>query len=344
MEIQIVAFTEKGWALAHRFFDEWKEDRIYYRDANVELRKWVEQGFLRSRAIVFVGAMGIAVRSIAPFVDHKLTDSPVLVMDELGEYVIPILSGHVGGANELAARIAAWYGLTAVITTATDLNGKFAIDVFAKKNLLNILEKDGIAKVSSKILRGERVSIYIENYIHMDRYIQHKYIEGDKQNLPEGFVWAELSDRKDCDVVISTKDADLEKAILPLKPREYILGIGCRKGKTYHEITNGVEERKIKSNEIAYIASIDLKSNEKGILDFSDRNRIEFLTYSAEELNNVGGEFVKSEFVREKVGVDNVCERAAMAAAGEGGILVMPKYASNGITLALAKRRWNVKF
>lgn len=105
--------------------------------------------------MIFIGACGIAVRAIASSVNNKLKDSPVIVIDELGQFVIPILSGHVGGANELAILLAALMNATPVITTATDINNKFAVDVFAKKCRLAIVNKDGIAGVSSKVLAGK---------------------------------------------------------------------------------------------------------------------------------------------------------------------------------------------
>lgn len=344
MEIQVVAFTERGWELAHSIFDFWLEERIQYRNSkiDVELRSWVKTGFLEKRAIVFVGAMGIAVRSIAPFLENKLVDSPVVVVDELGDHVIPVLSGHVGGANELACRIAQKCDGEAVITTATDLNGVFSVDVFAAKNQLNIMRKDGIADVSGKILKGEKASIFIEGYKYGDGWIWDS--EGCKQQLPKELKWMELADLSDCDIVVGENEKNLQKAVLPLKPKLYTLGIGCKKGKLYEDIIKVIEINKIKLKEISYISSIDIKLNEKGIVDLASRNRIEYLTFSAETLRKVRGDFVKSEFVQKQVGVDNVCERAAIAAAGEGAELVMRKRAMNGVTLAVAKRRWRVRF
>lgn len=106
------------------------------------------------KALIFIGACGIAVRAIASSVNNKLKDSPVIVIDELGKFVIPILSGHVGGANELTVLLAAMMNATPVITTATDINNKFAVDVFAKKCRLAIVNKDGIAEYHQRYWRG----------------------------------------------------------------------------------------------------------------------------------------------------------------------------------------------
>ena len=119
---------------------------------------WAGEQMAAHHALVFVGACGIAVRAIAPWITDKLHDSPVLVIDEQGQYVIPLLSGHVGGANELAVRLAGELGAVPVITTATDLHGSFAVDLFAKRNDLWIHNREGIARVSAKILAGEKIT------------------------------------------------------------------------------------------------------------------------------------------------------------------------------------------
>ena len=246
------------------------------------------------------------MRMIAPFVSDKLSDSPVVVADEAGTFVIPLLSGHMGGANELAEQIARQIGGIPVITTATDVNHTFSVDLFAKKCGLSIYNREGIAKVSAKILDG-----------------------------------------KTPDIVISSEKTDLEQGVLGLQPREYILGIGCRRGKSFEELDAfiqkwldhaGIEKRLVRA-----AASIDLKKEEKGLLRWCMANRIPFLTYSAEELKQVKGDFQESSFVKEKTGVDNVCERAAMKAAKEEGTFILRKQAENGMTIAIVKYDWKLE-
>ena len=118
------------------------EENPHIQFVEEPLGEWTKQRMMEGNAILFIGACGIAVRAIAPHLSDKLHDVPVLVMDETGQYVIPILAGHVGGANELARYLAAVMEAEAVITTATDLHEKFAVDLFAKKNHLQILNKD----------------------------------------------------------------------------------------------------------------------------------------------------------------------------------------------------------
>lgn len=287
-------------------------------------------------ALLFIGACGIAVRAIAGGITDKLNDSPVLVMDEQGNYVIPILSGHVGSANELAVQIGELTGAIPVITTATDLNRRFAVDLFAKHNGLQIVNKDGIAKVSSKVLAGKEITISIESG-HVK----------DSAKLPEGVRLVSYPPEQSVDVVITTGKSKFD-AFLYLSPKEYVIGMGCKKGKEAEKISGLIEKRireaGIEKSEIFALASIDRKKEEEGFLSWSRREKIPFFTFSAKQLKETEGEFHASAFVREQVGVDNVCERAALVACGKNGRLICGKHAEDGMTIAIAKRDWRVSF
>ncbi|MBM6685952.1 cobalamin biosynthesis protein CbiG, partial [Faecalicatena contorta] len=123
---------------------------------------FLQEHWQQVREIVFIGAAGIAVRLIAPYIRDKFTDPAVLVLDEGGRFVIPLLSGHVGGANDLARFLARATGAEAVITTATDVNGRFAVDVFAKKCGLVLTDRTKAKDISARILKGEKVGFYSE--------------------------------------------------------------------------------------------------------------------------------------------------------------------------------------
>ena len=190
MRLSIISFTQNGYGLAGRLEEQLQGDceeicvftkfsgadpqeaagEDVKKSKNVEvvtepIARWAEEQMQSKNVLIFIGACGIAVRAIASSVKDKLTDSPVLVLDEKGRFVIPLLSGHVGGANALALRIAERIGAIPVITTATDINEKFAVDVFAQKNRLAIMNRDGIAKISAKVLAGETVTISIDKKI-----------------------------------------------------------------------------------------------------------------------------------------------------------------------------------
>lgn len=133
----IAYFTEQGGRLAHRIADGLAPEYeiLLYEKG---LKDWCAACFAKAELIIFIGACGIAVRTIAPLLKSKTEDPAVLVLDEAGQYVISLLSGHIGGANAYAQKIAGLTGATPVITTASDVRGKIAVDVFAKNNHLTI--------------------------------------------------------------------------------------------------------------------------------------------------------------------------------------------------------------
>lgn len=341
MNIAIISFTKRGRELSFSLREALKEKgTVTLAPKQKKVSEWAGRQFEAGNAMIFIGACGIAVRAIAPHVKDKLYDSPVLVIDEYGQYVIPILSGHVGGANELSRFLAKQIGASAVITTATDLNGKFAVDVFAKKNGLAILDKAGIVKVSAKVLNGERVTVSVEGYD------KTSVMEDLEKELPKDMELVSYPPEGEADIVISTDREVFSHAVLPLKPKEYVLGIGCKKGKSTEEIEVFIgeilEKMGITEKEIAGLFSIDKKKEEEGILRWAAKKKIPYQTFSAEELARIPGVFEGSEFVKEQVGIDNVCERAALAGCKAGGCLVLKKQIKNGITLAAAKRKWSI--
>lgn len=350
MKISIISFTENGEKLSEmvskKIGDRETElftkctyfsgDSERVRKIDVPVACWAGEQMAKGNALIFIGACGIAVRAVASHIVSKLSDSPVIVIDEKGEYVIPVLSGHIGGANELACRIAGCIGAVPVITTATDIRKKFAVDLFAKKNGLFIENKEGIAKISAKVLAGEKISLSVETG-HMET----------EDGLPDGFYRLCYPPNEKVDILI-TSEAGTFGRLLTLRPREYIIGAGCKKGKDPELfaafIRNNIVKAGIREDQIYALASIDVKENEPAMVEWSQKRKIPFLTYSSEELLSAEGDFSESDFVKSQVGVGNVCERSAMKAAGPGGELILKKYAEDGMTIGIAKRRWRVRF
>ena len=270
--------------------------------------EWTKAAFNQYDALVFVGAAAIAVRSIAPCVRDKLTDPAVLVVDEKGQYVVPILSGHVGGANGLARQLAADLQALPVITTATDIQGLFAVDVFAVKNRLILTDRVKAKKISAAILEHECQQVYIDGLMAYDGKLP-KYLGITK-------------DIEKADILIDYHLLQPDMKGLCLLPEGMIwMGIGCRKGteaaKIKAAINHFIQEHEIDKRAIAGLASIDVKANEQGILEVCRENNWPFVTFTAERLRAQEGNFTASDFVKSKVGVDNVCERAALCAAGD---------------------------
>lgn len=303
--------------------------------------RFAERMFASKTPMLFVGAAGIAVRAIAPWVRDKMSDPPVLVMDEAGRFVIPILSGHVGGANELARLIGDCCGAVPVITTATDVNHVFAVDVFAARNELAITDREAARHIAMDLLEGREVGFF-------DRCSAEMFGRGDDGRifdgrLPAGWLPAGCA-AKPCarNICISVEaDPGFPGENLVLVPRAVVLGIGCRRGISVEALRGFVEESLkgagIRPEAVACLASIDVKRDERAITELASEKNWKFITYPAEELERVPGEFSESAFVRQTVGVGCVCERAAMAAA-PGGRLLFGKQAGSGATVAAALR------
>lgn len=330
MKTVVAAFTQNGAYAAKKLADALEADGYAFEKYVADglkpfesLTELVNKTFDKSDALVFVGACGIAVRAIAPHIKNKTTDPAVVVIDEKCKFAIPILSGHIGGANELARRIAEIMGASPVITTATDINGKFAVDTFAVKNNLHVGDAKLIKEISSRVLRGEKIGIVSDLPL---------------KNVPDIFT-----DKAEAGIYIGEGGKEPFRITLTLSPKNYILGIGCKKAcKTIEKTAlEFLKENGVSVNLLSAAATIDIKKNERGILEFCDRYNIPLFTYSAKELSRLDGDFTPSEFVKKIVGVDNVCERAVCAAGAE---IAVKKAARNGVTLALGTIKHEIDF
>lgn len=336
MIIGICYFTNQGEMICNKIEQALTQDLIIKKQ-NESTKEFVKYCLERHMPLIMIGACGIAVRMIAPFVENKLEDSPVVVIDETACYVIPILSGHMGGANALANWLAKILDAQAVITTATDLQGKFSVDLFAKYNHLHIENKDGIARVSDKILKNEQVSICIADEITYE-----------KNNLPDELFFVNYPPKTEVDILVVRTKTSKYNCKLMLTTKEYVVGLGCKKGKTFEELKEFLrkqififkkeQKKEIAIHQIYGLSSIDIKQKEQGILELCSFFHIPFYTYSAEELKKAKGEFLASEFVNKTVGVDNVCERSASILANNAKLLVH-KQTQEGMSFAMAYKK-----
>ncbi len=316
--VELLAFTDKGYELAKNLAAG-LNGRAARCGSPLSLSHWTQEAFSHAGALVYVGAAGIAVRAIAPYIQSKAKDPAVVVVDEGANWAVPVLSGHLGGANDLARRISALCGAAAVITTATDVNGVFAVDEWAKRQNCTILNPEKIKTVSAAVLAGQTVGVYSDFPI-----------EG---KAPAG---VRLCDSKACDLRLSLRSRGRD--VLQLVPRIAVLGVGCRKGISAAALEDALTRLLAKAGvcpqAITMAASIDLKKEEPGLLEFCAAHGWPLRTYSARQLAAVQGNFTSSAFVQKITGVDNVCERSAVL--GAGGDLYSKKNAGNGVTMALA--------
>ncbi len=346
MKVSIIAFTDNGMEIAYKLSNSLSDDDVdFTRCGKGALSTWTEEHFSTNDALIFIGAIGIALRAIAPYIKTKTKDPAVVVVDELGQFSIPILSGHIGGANQLALQISKDLGSIPVITTATDINKVFAVDTWAKSQGLNILNPECIKLVSSKLLKSGSVHVKSDYPI--------------RGNLPKNVYLNDLNDSNEnsdnnnddkYDVIISHYDLKDEYGndTLLLIPQVITVGIGCRKDISFEAIEksifNIIKHENYHILSINALASIDKKANEKGILEFAKKYDLPFNTYSAEELNSLEGDFTKSDFVKTVVEVDNVCERSAVMESN--GKLIRRKDTCDGagVTVALAINDPNISW
>ena len=338
MRTAVFAYSRRGCALARRVLEALpdSEGRCY------TLSRFEEPDFLpiqqpseafygelfqTMEALIFVGAAGIAVRSIAPHVRSKKTDPAVLCLDERGTWVIPLLSGHIGGANALARTLAEALGAQCVLTTATDVNHRFSVDTWATENGYALSSMAAAKAVSAAILEGDVP------------YISALPVTGP---LPSGLTPGESGT---VGVYFGWEKKEPFGTTLRLVPKVLHIGIGCRRDTPEEAVRAAVEgtleARGIDPAAVKCAASIDLKKDEAGLLAYCARRNWPISFYTAEELKALPGDFTPSAFVAQVTGVDNVCERAALMGAER---LILHKTAVNGVTVALAAEKTEVRF
>ena len=340
MEAAIYSFSLRGAKLSKRITALLKS--LDYHVSNKTVAKYAEEAslepllpdhnvacaedFSRCQLLVFVGAVGIAVRTIAPFIKSKLTDPEVLSIDERGNFVIPLLAGHIGGANEMSRYVAAALGAQACVTTATDVNGLFAVDEWAARNNMVLCSLKAAKDFAAALVAGDKVGLYVDAGFEVAGSLPKQVeING---SLPIGMA-----------ITLSKRLAPFRKSTLRLLPKIVHLGIGCKLNTPLERIEELVlpelERLDLDVRSIAGISSVDLKKDEQGLLAFAKKYNFPAHFYTAEELNALEGDFTPSAFVQSVVGVSNVCERSAVKDAG-GGRLALRKTSRNGVTLAIA--------
>ena len=335
----LIAFSARGEALAEKIARGLSQNGWDCRVAAARkesprripgsLSEWTRAAFSAAQALIFVGAAGIAVRCVAPYLRGKDRDPAVVVVDDGGKFAVSLLSGHLGGANRLARKIARITGAVPVVTTATDSAGLFSVDEWAKGQNLAICTLKEAKAVSAALLDGRPVGFQSDFPVlgPMPRGLQYA------ENGPVG-------------IRVSLRENRPFNATLLLVPRIAVLGIGCRRGIAAGDIAAAVRGALARSGIsprcIAGVCSVSLKRDEPGLAEFCRSRGLSLRFFSPEELGRVPGEFSGSPFVRRVTGVDNVCERSA--ALGSGGRLILKKQAENGVTVAAAAPEYHVVF
>lgn len=327
----------------------------------------VDAYFGQVDAIVFVTASGIAVRSVAEHLTHKSKDPAIVCMDELGKHVISLVSGHAGGANALTQMLADVMWATPVITTATDVEGRFSIDDYAREHNLVVTDWAKAKAISAEVLTTGAEPVWMDE-AEVSQEEEKNACEICKEQKSTGIDVGKI-ENDGCEneigvqklqigshqVVITPQDVSVDAQTLQLIPRCIVAGVGCKKGipvdKIEHAVQDAFAKAGLRMEALCAVVSIDLKKEEAGLLEFCETRNVPFETYAAEELQAVPGTYSASEFVSGVTGVDNVCERSAVKYASEHGMnqgeqllgrqakhgeLLLRKQAYGGVTVALA--------
>ncbi len=348
-QLALITLSEEGLQLAQTLNDSFKQADVYVRDgaqtnqdADVNtfenLRKTVEALFDRYDGFIFVMAAGIVTRVLGPIANDKSTDPAAVVMDEKGQYAIPLLSGHLGGANNLARFLAREHGAEPVITTATDVHNHPAIDELAKRENLLIESMDPIKTVHRAILSGEAIDVFTEQELDWPDPFRIRPLHPNQvvqvSDLPFNASAAVL-------VTNRIKKGTPQGPLLTLRPCNLHAGIGYRKDKSASELIEQIEStlNACYKHQLSLqrIATIDLKSDDPELEEVGKYFGVPIVFFGADELQTVSERVHSSSFVQKVTGTGNVCEAAALLSADPSGTILHEKTARNEITTALVE-------
>ncbi len=340
--VAIYAITQKGCIKAGELAEGLEDSQVFiperfageFNSFNTfepkTLDKVIAENWNKFDAHLFIMATGIVIRKIAGLLESKLSDPAVVVCDEMGNNSISLLSGHIGGANRLAAVIAGITGGRAVITTATDVNDMTAFDELAALNNWQICNPQNIKTLNSMLLEAKNIDMLIPEEIFNKFY---KGIRGLR------LVQSTEEINGSGAVVLDAGCSKLSVPALELKNNCYTVGIGCRKNTSCDEIetafNDALNKAGVPKSQLCCIASSDVKKDESGLLEFANKHKIEIKFYDKETLNEIETPNPTPRAM-EKFGVASVSEAAAVAASGFGE-LVLEKQKYEKATIAIAQ-------
>ncbi len=346
----IWVITPNGTKLAEMLSRNLSESDIYISQKIIEtpighfsfqsLSETLEKKFHRYTGHIFIMSTGIVVRVIAPFIRRKTEDPAVVVVDDQGIHAISLLSGHLGGANALTLKIADIIGADPVITTATDVNRVPAIDMLAKEKNLLVETPRAIKTVNMALLKGEKIFVH-DPFGFLGNSLPHFEpwtYDGlkNRTNINQGGDQSEDVPG----IYVDDVAIDLPGEVLVLRPASLVAGIGCNRNTSTDEM-RAFLEKVLEANNLVLaslkcLASIDVKSDENGLVTLAENLDLPLIFYNRQELNQVKKIKNPSLVVEKHVGVKSVCEAAAILAARDG-VLIVPKQSTRNVTVAIAR-------
>lgn len=341
----VYAVTGQGAELGHRIARKlggqlFVPERLATRfDASPMsgLMACVAQNFSRFQQHVFVTATGIAVRSIAPHLRSKQHDPAVVALDQRGQHCISLVSGHIGGANDLATKIASITGGQAVITTATDTERLPSLDSLALEHGTSIRNISAVKHVNGALLESRTVALS-----DPDNLLELRSPRAAAQPWAKLFRHVSQHEALNAQgpaVIVTVQALETPEQVLVLHPRTLVLGMGCRRGVPAADLLAHVhrvlDEHGLAEQSLLGMASITAKSDEEGLLECARTLRVPIHFYNQEQLSAVSVPN-PSERVLERMGVPSVCEAAALILSQAPSLLV-PKTKTSNSTLAVAQ-------
>lgn len=324
MQTCVISLTNEGSLLAEKIAATLNSCSVV--SSNKKIAEIITEVWDGYDGIICIMATGIVVRTIAPLLKDKTTDPCVVVLDQNGEYVISLVSGHLGGGNELAREVAHITGGAAVITTASDNLRKTAIDLWARRNGLVVNNKSMLTRLSARQVNGLQPGIYSTLPL---------------VKIPADFL---LCASKECADIVITYDNEMITGALCCIPEMLYLGVGCNRGTSMEDIEISFKElchkHHISPRAFKGLASIDVKQDEEGIRNFAVKFNLKESFFTRDELNSVENVSF-SEAVMKAVGAKGVAEPAALLAAGFENAqtrLIISKMKWRDVTLAVAER------
>lgn len=326
MNIAIISVTNQGKEVSDKLYEELSKNPtiLSVTQYHKNVFKSVDETFDTCDCIIGIMASGIMIRAIASHVESKLSDPAVLLVDDNAKFVISLLSGHMGGANDLTQYISSILDSTPVITTSTDVNNKIGIDSIAKRYYFNLENPRNIKFINKALVNNRLVNLTLPQSLD--------YITDDNLRKSYNIIF---------DNGINHVLAEIDGHEVILRPKKIVMGIGARRDistqKVYDAIIQACEILKIPPNRIDFFATADVKSNEKGILDNVDKFNKELIIIDMDMIKNFdNNECSHSDFVMKQFGVKGVCEPACLLANDNNSHLIFRKTAYNGVTIAIS--------
>lgn len=346
MQVAIIAITGNGARIGATLQEGLPDSRLFVIDKHASgmaeafsdgLQPLVHRLWPECQGFVFIMATGIVVRTIASLLRGKDQDPAVVVLDDAGRFSISLLSGHLGGANELAKQCAGITGGTAVITTATDVNDLPSFDMLAKENGWLIDDLSRVKVLNSLLLEGKEIAVVGEGE-EVRRYCAGKGILSYHSDFSEA-----LASGATGQLYVTNRTVPSQfhtDSTLILRPVNLCLGVGCNRGTSAEEIESVVarnlEQLSLSMKSVKCIATAEAKRDEVGLVEFAKRAGVPVLCFAHEALNAVDVPSPPSAYALHAIGAKGVAEPAALLAS-QGGRLLLHKVKDGNVTLAIAE-------